>query len=564
MRRRPWFVLAGVVLVVALLGLALLRGSSTRAIKPATAGIHKIDHVIVIMQENRSFDSYFGTFPGADGIPKSACVPDPQHGGCVKPFADHADANLDAPHDAIASKRDMNGGKMNGFVAMAATVLPTQPSCRRPEQDQCADSVMGYHTESDIPNYWAYAKNFVLQDRIFEPIASWSVPAHLFEVSGWSATCKRHNDPASCTNSLNQTPQLGLIHALDEPHEAPIYAWTDMTYLLHQHGVSWGYYLVPGVEPDCANAATMSCVAQPQHPETPGIWNPLISFDTVKDNGQLGNVQSVSKFYEQAKDGKLPAVSWIAPSLDTSEHGPSRVSAGQSYVTSLVNAVMRGPQWDSTAIFLTWDDWGGFYDHVVPPKVDQNGYGIRVPGIVISPYARRGYVDHQTLSFDAYNKFIEDVFLNGQRLDPKTDGRPDPRPTVREDASILGDLRNDFDFNQKPLEPMLLSVDPSTTLSKTVPYSPTFGNPRPGNREISILWSKPLSNGGYPITSYVVTPRRNGVALPARTVRAVPQKHLYGITLRGLQNGDRVGFEVFAVNRLGAGTPTRSAVATIR
>jgi phospholipase C len=101
-------------------------------------------------------------------------------------------------------------------------------------------------------------------------------------------------------------------------------------------------------------------------------------------------------------------------------------------VTKLVNAAMRGKDWKSTAIFLAWDDWGGFYDHVTPPSVDRLGYGLRVPGLVISPYARRGYIDHQTLSFDAYAKFIEDDFLGGQRLDPATDGRPDPRPDVRE------------------------------------------------------------------------------------------------------------------------------------
>jgi Phosphoesterase family len=104
---------------------------------------------------------------------------------------------------------------------------------------------------------------------------------------------------------------------------------------------------------------------------------------------------------------------------------------------------MKGPDWSSTAIFLTWDDWGGFYDQVQPPAVDQNGYGLRVPGIVISPYARRGLIDHQTLSFDAYDKFIEDDFLHGQRIDPRTDGRPDPRPDVRENVKILGDLTAD-------------------------------------------------------------------------------------------------------------------------
>jgi phospholipase C len=126
---------------------------------------------------------------------------------------------------------------------------------------------------------------------------------------------------------------------------------------------------------------------------------------------------------------------------------------------------MRSPDWDSTAIFLAWDDWGGFYDHVTPPVVDGAGYGLRVPGIVISPYAKAGYIDHRTLSLDAYVKFIEDDFLGGQRLDPATDGRPDPRPDVRENASILGDLRNDFDFTQRPRAPFLLPEDPKTDLT---------------------------------------------------------------------------------------------------
>jgi phospholipase C len=126
----------------------------------------------------------------------------------------------------------------------------------------------------------------------------------------------------------------------------------------------------------------------------------------------------------------------------------------------VIDEVMRSPDWRSTAIFLTWDDWGGFYDHVKPPVVDANGYGMRVPALVISPYAKRGFVDHQTLSFDAYLKFIEDDFLHGQRLNPKTDGRPDPRPTVRENVKILGDLRKDFDFSQAPRAPLLLPLHP--------------------------------------------------------------------------------------------------------
>ncbi len=146
-------------------------------------------------------------------------------------------------------------------------------------------------------------------------------------------------------------------------------------------------------------------------------------------------------------------------------------------MTGLINAVMKSPDWPSTAIFLSWDDWGGFYDHVVPPTVDENGYGLRVPGLVISPYARQGFVDHQTLSFDAYAKFIEDDFLDGQRLDPATDGRPDPRPDVRERAPILGDLRADFDFTQPPRPPLLLPVKPKTDLIEPPSASVTVWHP---------------------------------------------------------------------------------------
>ncbi len=131
---------------------------------------------------------------------------------------------------------------------------------------------------------------------------------------------------------------------------------------------------------------------------------------------------------------------------------------------------MKGPGWNSTAIFLSWDDWGGFYDHVVAPAVDQNGYGLRVPGIVISPYAKRGFIDHQTLSSDAYLKFIEDDFLGGARLDPATDGRPDRRPDVRENQPVLGNLEQDFNFSQPPRAPVLLPINPTTDSPSIPPY----------------------------------------------------------------------------------------------
>ncbi|WP_240630249.1 phospholipase C [Specibacter cremeus] len=456
-------------------------GSSTAtgsATAEANAGIHKIKHVVVIMQENGSFDEYFGTFPGADGIPTangkpSVCEPANSGQPCVAPFVDHADINGGGPHGQSNATADTDGGKMDGFVRQAEAA---RKGCQDPNNPACANSatpdVMGYHVQSDIPNYWAYASNFVLQDHMFEPNASWSLPSHLFEVSEWSAHCTQHGNPASCTNALQSpgTPQhQGLPgKAIKAPNgSGPIYAWTDLTYLLHKDNVSWGYYVVAGTEPDCENSAAISCAPVKQNAKTPGIWNPLPYFDTVRADGQEGNIQSVDKYYAAAKAGTLPAVSWVVPSGAISEHPPAPVSYGQSYVTGLVNAVMAGPDWDSTAIFLSWDDWGGFYDNVVPPTVDQNGYGLRVPGIVISAYARKGYVDHQTLSFDAYDKFIEDDFLGGQRLDPRTDGRPDPRPDVRENAAVLGNLVADFDFTQAPRAPLLLPVHPTTTLTGT-------------------------------------------------------------------------------------------------
>ena len=243
-------------------------------------------------------------------------------------------------------------------------------------------------------------------------------------VSGWSAACP-NGDP----NPMDCFGTLGPLHQGLQSNATN--SWTDITYLLHKGHVSWGYYVFEGAEPDCESDEAVTCKPVKQGPKTPGIWNPLPNFTDVKQDGQLGNIQSLTNFYtavhNQGSCG-LPNVSWINPNNNVSEHPPSLVSRGQAYVTTLINAIMRSPCWASTAIFLSWDDWGGFYDHVVPPNIDENGYGLRVPGLVISPYAKTGYIDHQQLSHDAYLKFIEDDFLGKGAPEPGDRRAPGPAP----------------------------------------------------------------------------------------------------------------------------------------
>jgi phospholipase C len=445
-------------------------------VAPSAHGIRKIKHVVIVMQENRSFDSYFGTYPGADGLPRDSsgrftvCVPDPKRGGCVAPFHNPSPVNHGGPHGVRNFLADVNGGQMNGFVGEAEAGVGCQtnsPDCSpcKVNQASCTD-VMGYHDAQEIPNYWYYARHFVLQDHLFEPIHSWSLPQHLFMLSEWSAHCTSPTNSYSCRNQVQNPglpPHFGSNHSSIPPH----YSWTDLTYLLHRHGVSWGYYVYPGIQPDCPNGS-MTCAPVFQSAQTPGIWNPLPYFTTVRRDRQMRNVQTISNFYAQVQRGQLPAVSWIAPADAVSEHPPANIFAGQEFVTVLINSIMRSPEWKSTAIFLSWDDWGGFYDHVSPPTVDQNGFGFRVPGIIISPYAKAGFIDHQMASQDAYVRFIEDDFLSGQRVNPATDGRPDPRPDVRETLPQVGNLAADFNFNQRPLRPLILLQSPG-------PAQPTLG-----------------------------------------------------------------------------------------
>src|SRR5436853_4708151 len=229
MRRSLFIVAVSGGLVAGLFALTAPAGTQRKPAKPPV-GIHKIKHVVFVMQENRSFDSYFGTYPGADGFPRNAagkiavCVPDPNAHRCVRPYHDSNQVNTGGPHIEESAVKDEDGGKMDGFIRAAEAAGPAQTvqcltgldlvGCSDPAGEQagtcfqaqqppgCVD-VMGYHDRSDIPNYWAYADNFVLQDHMFESVNSWSLPVHLSMVSGWSATCTDPLSPSSCTSDAS-------------------------------------------------------------------------------------------------------------------------------------------------------------------------------------------------------------------------------------------------------------------------------------------------------------------------------------------------------------------------
>jgi phospholipase C len=505
---------------------------------------YPIKHVIVIMQENRSFDTYFGTFPGANGFPSNTCVPlDPTQPslGCVVPFHDKHDANAGGPHtykDAFVDLDDgITANNMDGYIYQQTTrssvcFKGVGPAAVRPEgcgggvvPGVLRHDVVGYHTATEIPNYWEYAKQFVLQDQLFSGDRSWSLDAHIEMVSEWSARCDKTSDLSSCKSSLDPRPPSP---------DTPVYPWVNLFQLMDVNNVSWKYYLGNGDEPDCADGE-MTCEPQHQGNSVLSIWNPAPGFAWVQAKGAdylAAHNPDVDQFLLDVQNGTLPQVSWIIPNGKNSEHPPSGVTAGMEFVTSLVNAVMQSPYWQDTAIFIAWDDWGGFYDHVAPPNVDWNdtvsevqGFGIRVPGLLVSAYARHGMIDHQLLSFDSYATFIEKLFMNGMHLDPVQLGQPDRRPDIRDalaqitfnDSTVqnMGDLLQEFNFKQPPRAPVILSTHIPVDIKATCGSTNKFNQELCTSSTVKIAWDK-ISTGTEPsnFTYYV---ERDGLNQPVCT-----------------------------------------------
>jgi phospholipase C len=449
-------------------------------------GIQNLDHFVFVVMENRSFDHYFGTFPGAEGIPRDSqgrfkvCIPNPYLGGkCQKPWHDRTVFDKGGPHNRRASNISIEGtgvgGKsMSGFI-QAQKVLysicrahPTKKACRKAKNGPNGQpDVIGFHNAREIPNYWRYAKRYLLQDHMFAPTDSWTLPSHLYMVSAWSAKCSEPGIPTSCHTNVER-PDQGWEPG-DPLKDAP-FAWQDITWLMSKDvttqigvpPVSWGYYVGPGtcVKKPCP---------KPTGRETPFIFNPLPGFHTVRVSKQFDRIKPHGAFLNAAQSGNLPNVSWVVPGMNYSEHPPDNLHRGMAFATKMINAVMTGPreQWLRTAIFLYWDDWGGFYDHVRPPRLSANGpIGLRVPSILISPWARRDIdVDHRWYTFDMFLRLIEDRFLDGTRLGRNgllyDDRRPVPfRENLPDADNRFSELDHAFDFAQTPIDPLKLPLRP--------------------------------------------------------------------------------------------------------
>jgi phospholipase C len=369
-----------------------------------------IKHFLVLMQENHSFDNYFGTYPGADGIPEGTCMPidnsrAPNRGPtttaeCVEPFHLGGKGIVDMGHRPEDHQVQYNNGRMDGFIKSSA------------QRRGIGSQAMGYYDDRDIPFYWNVADDYVLFDRMFTSAAGGSVWNHFFWVT---ATPGNPDDDLLLPGGFDHVPTI-----FDRLQEA---------------GISWKFY-VQNYRPEITLRSPGTGDEASQL-----IWVPPLNYNRFLDDPALNSrIVGMDEYFEDLAAGTLPAVSFMVPS-GASEHPPGSIQAGERFVRSLVNALMTSSSWSTSAFMWTYDDWGGWYDHVPPPVVDRYGYGFRAPALLVSPYARRGHVDSTTLDFTSQLKFIENNW-----------GVP---PLAARDAAA-NDIVSAFDFDAGPREPVLL------------------------------------------------------------------------------------------------------------
>src|SRR5258706_7086143 len=357
-----------------------------------------IKHLIVIMQENHTFDNYFGTYPGANGIPDGTKMPiDPQNpqAGFVEPWHVGESSITDPSHSASTFQEQFDNGKMDGFVSALD---------RRNQDGRIA---MGYYDDRDIPYYWNLADHYVLFDRFFSSAKDGSFANHIYLAAATRPASMRQPE---LSKQLANVPTI-----FDRLQEA---------------GISWKFY-VQNYDATITYRNTESRGIRPS--EVIGVQ--LLNFDRFIDDPVLSShIVDLSQYYKDLRQETLPAVAYIVPS-GSSEHPPQNPRGGQRFMKALIQELMRSAAWSSSAFLLLYDDWGGWYDHVSPPQIDAYGYGPRVPALLISPYAQEGYIDSTQLDFTSILKFIEENWSIA--------------PLTERDAKANNFL-SAFDFEQQP------------------------------------------------------------------------------------------------------------------
>ncbi len=418
------------------------------------ARVSPIEHIVIVIQENRSFDNFFATFPGADGakvgkaapIPASydCPVPVPQETtipltpvnllgqGFPKSFGGYAGKDLGHNYAQFQTERDDNA--MDGFdLETLGSAGSDGPACTYPYQ---------YVKPSDIAPYWDMAKEYVLADHTFQDQGSGSFTAHQELIAGGTDLSNSEAlidnptwFPWGCDGLAKGPHRLvtaiikrgGRVHPYGGPF--PCFTYTTLRDLLDAKSVSWKFYAMPVKKYEKSD---------PGRGNTPGIWS---AFDAIKavrysSEWKTNVTWPNTNIFNDISNRQLPAVSWITPNAPNSDHPGDSSDTGPSWVASIVNAVGKSRYWNSTAVVILWDDWGGLYDHVAPPEPRnwQGGPGFRVPLLIVSPYVKP-HVDHTVYEFGSILHFIEDNWNLG------TLGRNDAQ------SKSIG---NAFDFHMAP------------------------------------------------------------------------------------------------------------------
>jgi phospholipase C len=365
-----------------------------------------IEHFIVVMQQNHTFDNYFGTYPGANGIPSDICMPvsltDEKNRKCVTPFEIGTHPISDLSHSDTIFQTQYQNGRMSGFV----------DALTRLNQDGVL--AMGHFDDSDIPFYWNLADQYVLFDNYFSSAHTGSITNRMFWVSG---------KPGS---EFNRIPENGFG---DIP--------TIFDHL-EERGISWKFY-IKDYDPSLNYRTVKELDFLPPQVQ----WVPLLSMDRFLDDPELSShIVDLDEYYQDLENGTLPAVSYVLL-LGATEHPISDLSLGERATRTMLNHLMQSDAWERSALLLTYDDWGGWYDHVEPPQIDERGYGFRVPALLVSPYARVGHIDHTLLDHTSILKFIEENWNI---------------PPLAERDARANNLTSAFDFSMAPRPPVLVSA----------------------------------------------------------------------------------------------------------